>query len=405
MIDEKIIRNMKKQMIPSDEAVNDLLNKIAGLQSSPQDITTDVNQGFEEFKFVSVKGTKTGKTFSKKVFYYGTSMVAAVILMIATVSMMGDNPNTPDEIMSQVLQNPQSTVIQGGNDSQGEDNVKPDSQPKSTSEKGEKDDKGNTESKGSKQVKDNKGEKPNQTVSSGDNNPGKGKDSSDNNNTSVNSPTKSWDKEILASTFSNIVISGDNYVVPTVSSKIVTTSQVTTLSLKVQDGKSGSDWEKVDAKVKKIKNVSKEFMVAVDVDGYDGNLIYINNDYLPQNLGQFASDTALSSISTDKEKVMIKGNDGGNSSYRKARIKNLEELISKIILSKKDAPLVSNDLYESGDSFVIFRAKHLMTGLNVNFGVNDKGYVYIKILNKGYTFNIGEENTNNFIDEIYSYVG
>lgn len=424
-IDEKIIKSMKNQMIPSDDAVNSLLEKIAVLQSSPQDITTDNSYNFDEFKFVNIDRTKVTSSFPKKVLYYGTTMVAAVVLMVATVSMLGDNPNKPKEVITSITKDPNSIVFQVGSEDPSEDptSIKDENNNTSDDKPEKKHSNKNNDDKKPFVKNNNNSQK---STSNKDNKKGSTNSKPDKNGNSVEVPTgtnpskpvitltpnkpnnssnKSWSKEILAETaFSNLVIAGDNYAVPTISSNIVTTSKVANISLKVQEKKSKDEGEKIDATVKKIKNVSKEFMVAVDVEGYEDDLLYVNNDYQPESLGQFASDASLISTSTSREKVIIKGYNLGHSSYKKAKISNLDSLIKNMLLSKKDAPLVSNELYTSGDSFIIFKAKHLMAGLNVNFGVSNKGYVYIKILNKGYTFNIGEENATAFIDEIYKQI-
>ena len=213
----------------------------------------------------------------------------------------------------------------------------------------------------------------------------------------------SWKREILAeSSVSNITVSGTNYVVESVaSSPSVASTEVQRISLDIP-ATSTTNQTTVEAKVKKVKNVSEELMVAVDAEGFKETLLYTNMDYSPASLGQFIEDAGLSSDNTSFAKaVYCKGAQLGYSSYQRTNVDGIKELATAYILCNSDAPLGSYNAYNSGNVHVLFKSSKNPTQAVIDFGVSDNGYLYIKMASgKSFTFHIGAEMAGSFISQI-----
>ena len=315
---DDIIRSMKEQMVPSDDVVSDLLAKIAAFEASPE--TIDNVDSFENFRkaddiaaaVVSEKKASKAKKFTtKSIWYYGTAAAASVIMLLSVFSLLGGgDPSDIRNVVDGTIDNP-NVVTTPGDDTDNNPSGNPDDNPSVTDNDGNQD--GEDDEKGSfwsnlfnKDDKDDdsdtqSGSNSNQGDGNDTNNqPSENDNSGSGNSDTVNPPAPpasddpgnsnivtppegddskvtpgapgeadiSWDREILAeNTVSNITISGTNYVVESVTaSSSVASTEVKTISLEIP-ATSTTNHTTVKAKVKKVKNVSEELMVAVDANG------------------------------------------------------------------------------------------------------------------------------------------
>ena len=447
---DELFRSMKSQMVPSDDVVNDLLAKIAALDASPE--TADNVVSFDESRFVRTTefttakpAKKAKKSTTKSIWFYGTAAAASTIVLLSTFAMFGgdsadvqqqfgdiiDNPgivtdsgnigeNAPDPgVASPVdsdsndeeqLPNPEGNANEGENDSDNEQ-IK-DSHGKTSSE-GKSDEK-QGESNTPAVVLPTQPDKttpPDQSsvtapppAPSGSSNSQSGTiDIGDSKVTPGAAGTSeiSWKREILSeSSVSNIRISGSNYVVDSVASSpsVASSTEVQKISLEIPET-SVTHHTTVDAKVKKVKNVSEELMVAVDAEGFKETLLYTNKDYSPSSLGQFIADAGLSQGNTSFAKaVYLKGEKIGYSSYQRKNVDDIKELATQYILSNKDASTASYGSYNNGTVHVLFKSSKNPTQGVIDFGVSDNGYLYVKMASgNSFTFHIGAENANSFI--------
>lgn len=449
---DDIIRSMKEQMVPSDDVVSDLLAKIAAFEASPE--TIDNVDSFENFHkaddidaaVVSEKKASKAKKFTtKSIWYYGTAAAASVIMLLSVFSLLGGgDPSDIRNVVDGTIDNP-NVVTTPGDDTDNNPSGNPDDNPSVTDNDGNQD--GEDDEKGSfwsnlfnKDDKDDDSD----TQSGSNSNQGDGNDSnnqpSDNNNSTSGDPNVvtpltppasddpgnsnivtppegddskvtpgapgeadiSWDREILAeNTVSNITISGTNYVVESVTaSSSVASTEVKTISLEIP-ATSTTNHTTVKAKVKKVKNVSEELMVAVDANGFKDTLLYTNADYAPASLGQFIADAGLTGNTSFAKAVYCKGERIGYSSYQRFNVDGVDALVSKYIFSCEKAGLSDYSSYRNGNVHVLFKSSKNPTCSVIDFGVSDNGCLYVKMASgNSFTFHIGEKNANGFINSV-----
>ena len=210
-----------------------------------------------------------------------------------------------------------------------------------------------------------------------------------------------FNREILAeSSVSTLTVSGSNYVVEKATTTAATASEIKTISLEIPET-STTKHAKVSAKVRKVRNVSSDFLIAVDVDGFSQTLLYLSDDYVPETLGQFLSDSGLGSSVSFSKAVFCKGAQIGYSSYHRFNISNIQDLVSSYAFADKSAPLAKHSAYESGNVHVTFKSTSNPTDSVINFGVSDNGYLFVKMNSgKSFTFHIGAENASAFISSV-----
>lgn len=211
----------------------------------------------------------------------------------------------------------------------------------------------------------------------------------------------SFNREILAeSSVSNLTISGSNYVVEKATTTAATASEIKSISLEIPET-STTKHAKLNAKVRKVKNVSSNLLVAVDVDGFSQTLLYTSDDYVPETLGQFLSDAGLNSSASFAKAVFCKGAQIGYSSYQRFNVSNIQELVSSCAFVNGSAPLAKHASYENGNVHVTFKSTNNPTDSVINFGVSDNGYLYVKLTSgKAFTFHIGTEYASAFISGV-----
>jgi len=214
----------------------------------------------------------------------------------------------------------------------------------------------------------------------------------------------SWQREILSeSSVSNITISGTNYVVESVASSpsVASTTEVQKISLEIP-ATSTTNHTTVEAKVKEVKNVSKDLMIAVDAEGFKETLLYTNVDYKPDTLGQYIADAGLSSKNASFAKAVTSQVKGvGKTDTKRINVADIDALVKQYILSNVDAPSAKHGQYSSAKVHVLFRTSANPTQAVINFGVSDNGYLYVKLTSgNSFTFHIGEENAKSFISHI-----
>ncbi len=443
---DDIIRSMKEQMVPSDDVVSDLLAKIAACEASPE--TMDNVDSFEAFRNDEIadtgsKGTasQAKKFTTKSIWFYGTAAAASVIVLLSVFSVFGgSDPSDIRNVVDGLIDNP-NVIVTPGTDSDNDPSGNPDD---SDAVSGENEDKENEDSKDSEKGGFwsnlfGKDDKDSDTNKDNDNKQGNGnentKQPSDNddpnngnsnfvtppappdNSNTVTPPEEddskvtpgapgeadiSWDREILAdNSVSSITISGTNYVVESVTaSPSVTSTEVKTISLEIP-ATSTTNHTTVKAKVKKVKNVSEDLMVAVDANGFKDTLLYTNKDYTPSSLGQFIGDAGLLTGTTFAKSVYCKGEKIGYSSYQRFNVDGLGSLVSKYIFNCENAGLSDYSAYRNGNVHVLFKSGKNPTCSVIDFGVSDNGYLYVKMASgNSFTFHIGEKNANGFISSV-----
>lgn len=454
---DELFRSMKSQMVPSDDVVNDLLAKIAALEASPENMDNVVS--FDESRFARPAEIKVekpahkAKTTKKSIWFYGTAAAASALVLLSTFAMFGDdsnvedhfgeivdNPgividgtqageNTPDTVdftpadntdeSDEVQNNPVEQDDKSGNNAKAvtenkteKDPVNQEDDNESTSAERQTPDKSdnsdtNTENSGDSESSDANGQSSLVTPppAGGEESQG-GTVEADVSKVTPGAPGASdisWQREILAeSSVSNITISGTNYVVESVaSSPSVASTEVQKISLEIP-ATSTTNHATVEAKVKKVKDVSESLMVAVDAEGFKETLLYTNVDYKPDTLGQYISDAGLSSKNTAFAKAVTRQSKGvGKTDTKKITVDDIDALVKQYILSNADAPSAKYSHYNSAKVHVLFRTTNNPTQSVINFGVSDNGYLYVKLASgNSFTFHIGEENAKSFISHI-----
>ena len=444
---DDIIRSMKEQMVPSDDVVSDLLAKIAACEASPE--TMDNVDSFESFRGESAtaavsekKASQARKFTTKSIWFYGTAAAASVIVLLSVFSVLGGtDPSDIKNVVDGIIDNPNVVVTPGG-DTDNDPSGNPDDNPSVTDNDGEqdgkddenggfwsnlfhKDDKDSSDEKdNSKDQQGNGNDNNNQPSDNDDPNGGNSNtvappapDDNPGNSSIVTPPEEEdskvtpgapgeadirWDREILAEdSVSSITISGTNYVIESVTaSPSVASTEVKTISLEIP-ATSTTNHTTVKAKVKKVKNVSEELMVAVNANGFKDTLLYTNKDYTPATLGQFIGDAGLMSDTTFARAVYCKGEKIGYSSYQRFNVDGVDALVSKYIFSCENAGLADYSSYRNGNVHVLFKSGKNPTCSVIDFGVSDNGYLYVKMASgNAFTFHIGEKNANGFINSV-----
>ena len=447
---DDMIRSMKNQMIPSDDVVNGLLAKIAALEASPENMDNVVT--FDESRFE--KPARKAKTTKKSIWFYGTAAAASALVLLSTFAMFGDDGNV-EEHFGDIVDNP-GIVIDGTQAGENTPNpvvIPPVNEPDDIDEpdKTDQEDPAKQDDNEGKEGKDVKNEEADKSGTDKDNEGSPAKDdnpdstqapdeSNNSDNTKDNSQDGegdtsslvtpppsgdndteeadgskvtpgapgasdiSWQREILAeSSVSNITIQGTNYVVESVASSpsVASTTEVQKISLEIP-ATSTTNHTTVEAKVKSVKNVSTELMVAVDADGFKETLLYTNVDYKPDTLGQYISDAGLSSSNTTFAKaVTYQAQAIGKTDTKRITVSDIDALVKQYILSNPDAPQGSKKDYNEGKEFAFFKSSANPTQTVINFGVSDNGYLHVKLTSGNtFTFHIGEQQAKSFISYI-----
>ncbi len=428
-----VIYSMREQMTPSDDVVNSLLAKIAACETSPEfaDNTVifepvSIPTSAVETAAKSVSRSAGRKPLSRKSLVGIASVAAACVIMLTSaVAIMGTgSPSDVDNLIDKIVPDGVVTDPADGGDTAADATDKGDAV---TEDNGSKDGADATDSKDGKDSKDSavtesdskdKTDAATDSKSDSKNNSGttdKNNNSRDdggstapspgnNSNTTVDktgSGEATFNREILAEeSVSHLTISGSNYVVESSSAAPVTTSEIKTISLEIPETSTTNE-AVVDAHVKKIENVSTDLMVAVDVDGFGGTLIYTNEKYSASTLGEFVSDAGLDANTSYSKSVYCKGDNIGYSSYHKFSVSNIKDYVDKYILSNTSAKLASHSSYTNADTHVTFKSKSNPTCGSIDFGVSDNGYLYVKMASgKAFTFHIGTSAASEFISAI-----
>lgn len=404
-----IIYSMREQMTPSDAVVSSLLAKIAAcdtssesfdntLPFSPAEQSTPLEQHTQEQK---------RRVSFKPLWKYGSLAAAGLIVLVSTFALMGDNDSSdfktfvdnvlPNHVVSDPVQDGDDDAVIGDSDA----DKSSDSENDLTGNKGDNEENSDAEhqngdaasddSENAKDVSDSSKKQDDETASTApaptDNTAVGG---SDNNG-------DTFDREILAnSAASHIAISGTDYVVDTAASSVTTGDKIKAITLKIPQS-STSDQTLVSAQVKELDGVSSDLMVALDVDGLDEALVYMNTAYQPSNLGQFISDAGLDVDIEYASTVYCKGDKLGYTSYHRLQVGDINEFVDTYAFANRAASLASYSAYKNADVHVTFKTKANPTGSVINFGVSDNGYLYVKLTGKSFTFNIGADSAEAFI--------
>ena len=414
-----IIYSMREQMTPSDEVVASLLAKIAQCDASPEgsDNTDDaaVFTPAEKPKF---------KRFGRRSLVSMASVAAACVIMLTSAfAIIGTgNPSGVNKLIDKITPNNVVTTPAEDSDKTGSnvseenkdaenatntgDNVKDSDVSASPAEEADSDNV-TQEAADAQNKTDVASTNQNQNATV----PSKGEDSNapapDPDDNSANTVDKTGDgdatfsREILAEeSVSHLTISGSNYVVDASAASPVTTSEIKSISLEIPETSTTNNTV-VKAHVKKIKNVSANLMVALDVNGFKDTLLYTNESYSPNTLGEFISDAGLDEEVSFSKYVYCKGENIGYSSYHKFTVSDISEYAENYLFMNESAPLSSHILYEVADTHVTFKSKSNPTCSSIDFGVSDNGYLYVKMAGgKTFTFYVGTDSTSSFISSV-----
>ncbi len=421
-----MIYSMREQMTPSDEVVRSLLAKIAACDASPEGLDNISNFDFGNVQELlpETKTRRSYRSLSRKSLMGLTSAAAACVIMLTSAfAVMGSaSPASVGKFIDKITpKNVVTTPIQG---SEKSDPAKPGDSTGSTDvagDTGDTNDTGNTlasdePAASDETTKENANAENKTDISSIDQNqngaaPSNGGESnapapapetgSANTVDKTGEGDATFSREILAEeSVSHLTISGSNYVVDSSAASPVTTSEIQSISLEIPETSTTNNTV-VKAHVKKIKNVSANLMVALDVNGFKDTLLYTNESYSPNTLGDFISDSGLDEEVSFSKFVYCKGDNIGYSSYHKFTVPDISEYAENYLFMNESAPLSSHILYEVADTHVTFKSKSNPTCSSIDFGVSDNGYLYVKMAGgKTFTFYIGTDSTSSFISSI-----
>lgn len=435
---DDIFRSMKAQMEPSDQTVADLLAKIAAEAPSP---VTD-NDNVIPFQQPAVMGTTPTKHFAKKtkksMWFYGTAVAASVIVMISTFALLGPDDGA-DGHVGELFQ---SVIGSGADivhpDQPGDETENPGNMTDPASD-GEQisDDSEENQASGQENPADSSKDPEHgkhSSGSSGMSEPSHGQDSESENAQDYDDPDSadgtgssgsgennsskpaqpdngkitpgasgtadiSWTSEIVnSSQVASISVSGSNYVVSSTVSKSDVGSALDTVTIDLPQT-STTNAARVKAKVCKVKNVSADAVVALDVDGFTEPLVYANADYSPSTLGAFVSDLGLSGNISFSSTVRCQISHVGYSSNKSCKA-DVGSAAWNWILCQSDAERSSKSSFSSGNSKALFTSSSNPTGAQMKFGVSDNGYLWVSMLNREFTFHIGSSNAKGFLESV-----
>ena len=429
---DEIFRSMKAQMEPSDDVVADLLAKIA--LKSPSPVTEHENGNVISFRQAAEEKSARTKHFAKKtkksIWYYGTAVAASVIVMISTFALLGlgdeDHGNAGD-LLQNVIGSDSSVVNPANPDSDTEhpadaedpsgENSEDPSSPEDSENPADADPAGEDSSTGDSTGTKNPADKTDKNTGSEDSqnhdDPDANSSTGSEGNDSVQPPADngkvtpgasgtadiSWTNEIVnSSQVASISVSGSNYVVSSTVSKsdMDTTLETVTIDLPQT---STTNAAKVKAKVCKVKNISSDAVVALDVDGFAEPLVYANADYAPGTLGQFVTDLGLSGSIGFSSTVRCQISHMGYSSNKSYKT-DVSSAVWNWLLCQSNAERASKSSFSSGNSKALFTSASNPTGSQMKFGVSDNGYLWISMLGKDFTFHIGSSNAKGFLETV-----
>ena len=438
---DDIFRSMKAQMEPSDDTIASLLAKIAA--ETPSSATeTDNVIPFRRPAEVTAETTAAAvesaprrhfakKANNKSIWYYGTAVAASIIVMISTFTLLGvdDNSNVKDLFNQAVGSNTQIA----DQDHQGTETQNPDvsgtdnpdvidtpdmessdseegSQPDQSADRdSEKENPADTDEMDGQQPVDKNSDKTPGKESSGKDEPNSGsQEGSGSSQTPDNGKVTpgeegtgeiAWTNEIVStSQVASITISGSNYVVENTISRDDISTTLETVTIEIPQT-SSTNAVQLKAKVREVKNVSSAAMVALDVEGFADPLVYANPDYAPASLGDVVADLGLenkiSFAKTVRGQISRMGYTS-NHSYSK----DIYSAVWQYLLNQSSAPKADYESFTAGASKLLFTSDSNPTGVQMQFGVSDNGYLYVNMLGTKYTFHIGTENAKGFIEYV-----
>lgn len=444
---DEIFRSMKAQMEPSDDVVADLLAKIA--LESPSPVTEHESGNVISFRQAAEEKSARTKHFAKKksIWYYGTAVAASVIVMISTFALLdlGDEDHSNAGNLLQNVIGPDSSVVNpadpdsstehpaNAEDPSGENSEDPgspedgenpaDTDPAETdsntgdsadSSAGKKDPADKTDSQTGNEGSQNYDDPDANSSSNGNSNSNSnGNGTGSEGNESTQPPADngkvtpgasgtadiSWTNEIVnSSQVASISVSGSNYVVGSTVSKsdVSTTLETVTIDLPQT---STTNAATVKAKVCKVKNVSSDAVVALDVDGFKEPLVYANADYSPSTLGQFVLDLGLSGNISFSNTVRCQISHMGYSSNKSYKT-DVGSAVWNWLLCQSSAERAAKSSFTSGNSKALFVSGSNPTGSQMKFGVSDNGYLWISMLGRDFTFHIGSSNAKGFLETV-----
>ena len=209
-----------------------------------------------------------------------------------------------------------------------------------------------------------------------------------------------WTSEIMyTSEVASINVSGSNYVVESTASASDLSATIETVTIDLPTT-SSTNATKVHAKVKALKKVSTEAMVALDVDGFTQPLVYTNADYSPDTLGQLVSDLGLVGNTRFSSTLRCQISRVGYSSNHTYKM-DISSAAWDYLLGNSDAGRANYGSFSNGNIKVLFTSNSNPTGSQIQFGVSDNGYLYVSMVGGNrFTFRIGSAQARSFIEYV-----
>ena len=141
-------------------------------------------------------------------------------------------------------------------------------------------------------------------------------------------------------------------------------------------------------------------MIAVKLEGNDGVYIYHNQEYMPENLGEFINDLGIEKYAVLN---LAEYSDFSNGYELRYYYGFDTELIVNTLMDKSDAVCYKySDL--SIDKITpkinIVCDMNEIVPLKSGFGISQKGYLTTNLTGGGLAFYIGEDKATDIIDKI-----
>lgn len=396
-----IICSMKEQMTPSDAVVSSLLAKIAACDTSSESFDNTLPFSPVAQDTASVREQKR-RTSLKPIWKYGSLAAAGLIVLVSTFALIGDSDSSdfkglvdnilPDHVVSVPVQDGDDETVNSGDDEDKASNTEANASENSDEENLNSDSLNESDaSEKSEEAADSAQNRENGSSSTAP-------APTDGTSGDSNGSADTFDREVLASSAaSHIAISGTDYVVDTTATSVTTGSKIKAITLKLPQA-STSDQTLVNAQIKELDGVSSDLMVALDVDGLDEALVYMNTAYRPSSLGQFIADAGLDVNIGYSSTVYCKGERLGYTSYHRLQVGDINEFVDTYAFANRAATTDKYSAYKNADVHVTFKTASNPTGSVINFGVSDNGYLYVKMSgSKAFTFNIGVSSAEAFI--------
>lgn len=145
-----------------------------------------------------------------------------------------------------------------------------------------------------------------------------------------------------------------------------------------------------NAKIYQIGGIAEECAVAVRFQGYNDYYVFTNRNYMPETLGDFMD--AVNWLETVRLGSAYTPRDTELGAFDSA-------LLMNILAEKREQPLLP-DAVTLGKLFSVSISDNLLGIRNKSLWFTEDGYMTTNLMEWGYSFNIGAENTQALAAEV-----